>query len=125
MANLRFTQKGLYVIDLTIEECAKCGFGFVENGQLILLCNMCNSVINKKPDSVVHFVPVLNDTYCDECMKYIEKYENYSEDLEFQKEVYERFMNTYKLDNLKPVDEKWYKEKFSHYYEKRNWKRDI
>lgn len=108
MAKLRFTKNGLYVVDLSIEECIKLEYGFVENGKHYFLCNMCNDVINTKPDSIIHYVPVLNDTYCDNCMKEIEEYENYEEDINIQDELYNELIDTGVLVGLEPVDMKWY-----------------
>lgn len=108
MAKLRFTKNGIYVVDLSIEECIKLGYGFVEKNMYILLCNMCNEVINRRADNVIHYVPVLNDTFCDNCMKEIEEYKNYEEDIEYQNEIYNHLLEGNILEGLKPVDMKWY-----------------
>lgn len=99
-------------MDMTIEECMAVHFGFVSGGKYAMLCSMCNNDCNTSThENHIHYIPVLNDILCDDCLKDFMDNNNYAEDADYQYSGYKRIgelieKTTGELVNIIPK-EKW------------------
>lgn len=108
----KFTNTGNIIMDMTIEECMAVGFGFVSEGKYVMLCLMCNNDCNTlMHENCIHYIPVLNDVLCDDCLKDFMDNNNYAEDADYQYSGYERISKLIEKTTGKSVDvvskEKW------------------
>lgn len=79
-------EKGFLVIEMSLEEARKLGFGIQEG----CICMHCNGIIEEP----IYYIAVLNDTMCKECFdKWYEQAINYPEDRIVEKRLFERYFN--------------------------------
>lgn len=56
-------KKDFKVVKITKEEAIKLGFGIIEGEEHLCVCMGCNNDCEDK----IYYIPVLNDTFCNEC----------------------------------------------------------
>lgn len=95
MARKIKSKHGHSIIAMRYEEALFCGFGAVEYGKPIIVCDKCNEDCS---DEIFYYISVLNMVLCKSCYSDFHKnMQYYPEDSEFEKRYFERYCNILKI----------------------------
>lgn len=93
MANKVENEKGFLIIEMTLNEADKIGFGI---GSGACICVGCNGLCLPK----VYYVAAMNETMCEKCLNEFLTSEDtirYDEDIPYEERNYNRYMELLNL----------------------------